>query len=186
MNWPLSLLQGLLTGALGLFCAGAIAAACTIWYRISNFEGGAGFFVAFIAIGGGIVGFFLGLATARIVAASAAPGFWKAFGISWGTVLVISGITISFCWLLADIPPKIDGQELSLEAELRLPVGQTNSPATTSGETSLTLGSVVRHVQRKSKAESWTSPRRGLRAVAGSSPAPCTCSRCAACVRLIL
>ncbi len=151
MNWLLSILLGLLTGALGVFCAGAIAAACTSWYRVSNFEGGAGFMVVFIAIGGGIVGFFLGLTTARIVTASAAPGFGKAFGISWGIVLAISGITTCVCWLLADIPPKIDGQELSLEAELRLPVGQTNSPANASGETSLALGSVVRHVQRKSE-----------------------------------
>jgi hypothetical protein len=98
-----------------------------------------------------MVGFFLGLAVAGIVAGSVAPWFWKAFGISWGIVLAISSIATCVCWLLADIPPKIDGQELSLEIELRLPVGQTNLPAMDSGETYLEVGSVVRHVQRKSK-----------------------------------
>src|SRR5262249_12227229 len=66
-------------------------------------------------------------------------------------VLVISGVTTCVCWLVADIPPQIGGRELSLEVELRLPVGQTNSPAAASGETSLALGSVVRHVQRASQ-----------------------------------
>ena len=74
MNWLVSLVIALLTGALGLFVAGGIAALCVSWYRISGFEGGSGYFTVAIAIMGGCTGFFIGLIASRFF--SAAQGAW--------------------------------------------------------------------------------------------------------------
>src|SRR4051794_735046 len=108
MNWLLSLLIALLSGILGLFSAGFIMSACVKWYRISSFEGGAGYAVMFAALGGGIAGFVIGLVTTRLVAAGANPGFFKGLGCAWGVILVISAVAVTSCWALADIPPEID------------------------------------------------------------------------------
>src|SRR5580693_5938203 len=133
MNWLLSIVIAALSGALGLFSAGCIMSACVKWYRISGFEG-----------------LIIGLLAARLVAAGASPGFLKGLGWSWGVILCISVIAVALCWVLADIPPKIKGQELRLEIELRLPAGQTNPPSSLAGESHLDLGSVIDHRQRNS------------------------------------
>jgi hypothetical protein len=150
MNWLLSIVIAALSGALGLFSAGCIMSACVKWYRISGFEGGAGYAVAATALIGGIAGLIIGLLAARLVAAGASPGFLKGLGWSWGVILCISVIAVALCWVLADIPPKIKGQELRLEIELRLPAGQTNPPSSLAGESHLDLGSVIDHRQRNS------------------------------------
>src|SRR5262249_31552608 len=128
-----------------------VAGACVSWYRISGFEGGSGYFMGASAILGGIAGLFIGLITSRVVAAGLAPGFLEGLGLSWGIVFGIAGVATLIAFLLADIPPKIGGRYLNLEVEIKLPVGETNSPASVTGESCLTLGSVVNHVQRKSE-----------------------------------
>jgi hypothetical protein len=60
MNWLASIVIALLTGALGLVCAGIVASAWARWYHVSNFEGAAGYFVASTALLGGVVGVVLG------------------------------------------------------------------------------------------------------------------------------
>lgn len=151
MTWLASIIIALLSAALGLFLAGMVAAACVSWYRISGFEGASGYFVVFTALLGGIAALIIGLVTCRVVAAGNAPGFFKGLGISFGIVGGIAGIAALVCWLLADIPPSIDGLSLDLAVEIRLPVGETESPARVTGDSSLSLGSVVNHVQRKSE-----------------------------------
>ncbi len=151
MGWFSSIFIALLTGALGLVCAGLVAGACVSWYHISGFEGGSGYFMVLIALMGGVAGLILGLVTTRVVAAGADPGFFKALGLSWGITLGIAGIAALISWQLADIPPKIDGQYLDLAIEIRLPVGETNSPAAATGDSHLRLGSLVNHTQRKSE-----------------------------------
>jgi len=151
MSWLSSIVIALLTGALGLFSAGLIMNACVKWYRISSFEGASGYAVVFTALLGGVAGLVIGLVTARFVAAGGSPGFLKGLACSWGIVLGLAGLATLLSWTLADIPPKIDGQELDLVVEIRLPVGVTNSPAAGTGESYLTLGSSVRHKQRKSQ-----------------------------------
>ncbi len=149
MNWLLSILIAVLSGALGLFSAGFIMNACVKWYRISSFEGGSGYAVIFTAIGGGIAGLIIGLMAARLVAAGVSPGFLKGLGCAWGAILVLSVVAVALCRLLADVPPTIDGQELNLEVELRLPVGETDSIITT--ESYLDLNSILNHRQRNSR-----------------------------------
>lgn len=46
MSWPASIFNALLTGLLGVFVSGFIAAMAVDWYHISGREGGAGYFVA--------------------------------------------------------------------------------------------------------------------------------------------
>jgi hypothetical protein len=151
MGWLASIGIALLSGVLGVVCAGIVAAACVSWYRISSFEGGSGYFVVAIAFLGGVAGFIIGLAMARVVAAGAGPGFLRALGLSSATVIGIAAIAALICWQLADIPPRINGQYLNLEVEIRLPAGETNSPASVSGDSHLHLGSLLGHTRRKSE-----------------------------------
>ena len=126
MSWLSTICIAVLTGVLGLFAAGFIGAGCVSWYRISGFEGKSGYFMAAIALLGGILGTIIGFATSRLLAAGAAPGFLKGLGLSWGIVLLVGGVAALVSWMLADIPPKLNGQTLELEVEIRLPAGETN------------------------------------------------------------
>ena len=150
MGWFASTSVVVLSGALGLVVAGFVAAACVEWYRISGFEGKSGYFIVFAALGGGVVSFVLGLVAARVGAAMAAPGFFKALGLSFAVILACGGAVALVAWLRADIAPEIDGAELNLEIELRLPAGESTPPTALAGHASFTLGSSVNHVQRAS------------------------------------
>ncbi|MFO1498311.1 MAG: hypothetical protein U1G07_07970 [Verrucomicrobiota bacterium] len=151
MGWLSSILLAVLTGVVGLFSAAFVASACVKWFHISSFEGGSGYFVVINALLGGLAALVIGLVASRLIAASAAPAFWKAIGYSWGTVLALSAIAALIARGLADVPPTLDGNQLLLQVEIRLPAGQTNPLSAPSTDSYLTLGSVVRHVQRKSR-----------------------------------
>jgi hypothetical protein len=151
MSWFSSIVIALLTGVLGLVCAALVAATSASWYHVSSFEGKAGYFVVAIAFLGGVAGLILGLVTARVVAAGADPGFLKALGLAGGIALGLAGVGAGISWGLADIPPKIGGQYLDLAVEIRLPAGETNSPASVTGDSHLRLGSLFNHTMRKSE-----------------------------------
>jgi hypothetical protein len=155
MSWILSVAVALLTAIVGLLASGWVANLVVGWYRISSFEGGSGYFVVGLALVGGIVGFIVGLAASRIVAAGASPGFLKAAGTSLGAMLALVGAVGGTARLLADVPPTIAGEALTLVVEVRWPPDRTESPAKEIGESTrgiLTLGAVNRatHVRRKS------------------------------------
>lgn len=128
MSWPASILISVLSGALGLVCAGLIAQLCTGWYRISSFEGGAGYFVVFTALLGGLAALVIGLVVSRLMAAGAEPGFFKGLGAALGAVLVIALAALALCRLCADLTPTMHGKELELEIEVRCPKGFQVSP----------------------------------------------------------
>jgi len=153
MNWFASISIGLLTAALGAFLSSCVAVAAVAWYRISGFEGLSGYFVGAIGLLGGVAGLIIGLVTARKVVTNTAPAFFVGFGLSCGIVVGIAGVAALISWVLADIPPKIDGKELDLGIEIRLPIGETISPGPFDGDSYLTLGSVnpLTHVQRRSE-----------------------------------
>ena len=151
MSWFASIVVGLLTGALALVCAGLVANACVSWYRISSFEGGAGYFVVGMALLGGIAGTVLGVVVSRLVAAGSAPGFLRSLGVSCATVAAIAGLVAAVSWLLADIPPEIGGRQLELEVEVRLPVGETAVPAEISGDAYLSLAASSHRTVRASR-----------------------------------
>lgn len=121
MSWISSILIALLSGGLGLVCGGAIMAKCVDWYRVSSFEGKAGFAVVGVALVGGIAGFVVGLIATRIVAAGPSPGLLKGVGAACGTVLLLALIALIVCRLRADLDPTLNGQPLELLIELRCP-----------------------------------------------------------------
>jgi hypothetical protein len=151
MTWLTSIFAALLTGIVGLLLAGFISNACVSWYSVSSREGAAGYFVIFTAIGGGIAGFIIGLITSRIFVANYGAGFPKELGAALGVVLLIAGVAALLCRLLADVPPTIDGQELTLEVEFRFPT-TTNAakPPTAEGEWTFQLASLSGYTQRNS------------------------------------
>src|SRR4030095_15945855 len=151
MSWIVSLLVACITGVVSLFTSGFVASLCVGWYRISSFEGGAGYFVVFMALAGGIAGFFVGLIVARVVAKRPKPGFLKALGASCASVAILLCALVGTARLMADVPPKIDGETLFLVAELRWPASNDNPPSSLQGQSAgyMRLGSAAGRVVRK-------------------------------------
>ncbi len=139
MGWPASLGVGILTAAITTVLAGFVANLSVGWYRISSFEGQSGYFVVFMALLGLVGGFLIGVVVSRIVAAGADPGFLRAFGLAQAaaiaTVLLIGGASR----LLADLPPRLDGDDLLLAIELRWPEGRSPAEVADSTEPWLRL-----------------------------------------------
>ena len=67
-------------------------------------------------IGGFIVGLVTAIACRRVV-----PGFIKAQGLSLEIVIALTGIVSCILYVAAEKPPTIDGKQLGLEFELRVP-----------------------------------------------------------------
>ena len=139
MSWFTSIFVALLTGIAGAAASGYVAALAVDWYRISAREGGSGYFIVLLGLVGLVVGLILGLVVSRKVAGGADPGFLKGLGYSLlsmlGTVAVIGGVAR----LQADVPPRLDGEELLLAVEVRWPEGHAKSPADEPGEWLLRL-----------------------------------------------
>jgi hypothetical protein len=152
MGWLASFTVAFLTAGAGCFAAGSIAILAVDWYNIPGREGESGYFVVLIALLGLVAGGAIGLIAARVVAAGAHPGFFRALGLALGIVAAIGGVSLGLSRLLADVPPTIDGEALFFRVEVRWPAGSP-SPAQLGGEGILTLGSVtpMGHVQRKSE-----------------------------------
>lgn len=150
MGWLASILVALLTAGAGLLAAGVAMNACVGWYRVSSFEGKAGYAVVTVALLGGIAGLVVGLVTARLAPSGGLGGFARSVGIAWalvgGAALLAAGIARA----LADVPPTLDGHGLRLEVEVRLPVDAKVPRADADGESYFHLHSVVRRTARKS------------------------------------
>jgi hypothetical protein len=151
MSWIASLLVALLAAAIGLVLAGFIASHAVSWYRISSFEGGAGYFVVGMALLGFVIAFAIGLIASRIVAASAHAGAWRAIGWSQLTVIGIAVIVAAIARFSADVAPKLNGEELLLVVEMKWPATQTTSPATDTTPRRLKLFASHDHVARASR-----------------------------------
>ena len=150
MSWLPSLAIAVLTSILGLFGAGAVAALVVDWYHISSFEGGSGFFIVGMALVGGFVGFLIGLIASRVVAQKTTNRpFLKGLGASFGGVAAILALIGGTSWLLADIPPQIDGEELFMLAEVRWPASGAPAPASMPGVPYLRLGALRGSTVRK-------------------------------------
>lgn len=125
MSWALSIFVALLTGIVSAIAAGFVAAGYATWYRVSNFEGAAGYMILGVGLLAGVAGLAFGLIVARYGAAGEGGSFLRAASIALGSVALIAGVAAAGGWLLAEHPPTLDGHELMLEVELRLPAGQT-------------------------------------------------------------
>ncbi|MEO8636729.1 MAG: hypothetical protein ABI587_15750 [Gemmatimonadales bacterium] len=145
MSWPTSIFSALLTGLLGLFVSGFIAALAVDWYHISSREGGSGYFVIALSILGFGGGLIIGLVIARLVAAGAHPGFVRALATSIGVVAGLGVVIGGVARALADVPPEIDGETMLLQVEVRWPEGQREPPVVVgSDEASVRLHSIPR------------------------------------------
>ncbi len=123
MNWLLTILVGLITAAACGAAACYLGTLCVEWYSISSFEGGSGYFVAFMTLFGIVIGLILGIVTSRVVAGGASPGFLRAQGISLAEVVILFCVIALFCRLGGTVAPKFDGEQLDLEVELKCPRG---------------------------------------------------------------
>jgi hypothetical protein len=128
VGWPLSILVGVLDAVAA--CGGALALGtlCARWYRVSSFEGAAGYFVVSFGLVGSLVGFAIGVGSARYLTSGPAPTFLHALGLALAITVALLALGVGIAWLAADLPPRIDGHDLALEVEVRLPPGAPLPP----------------------------------------------------------
>jgi hypothetical protein len=162
MSWGSSIFVGVLTAAVGAVAAGFVANLAVGWYRISGFEAGSAAFVIGVAFLGIVAGFIIGVVASRVIGAGVNPGFLKALGASNAVLLGITAVAGVSARLLADVPPTIDGEELTLAVQVRWPEGVAAAPASWTDEPFLRLGSVTgSHVLRaSSRGPLWTEDAR--------------------------
>jgi len=121
MTWLSSLVVAALASLAGALLGALIGNACVSWYQLSPRDGGAGLAAGYAALVGGFAGFFIGLVSARLVAAYWGPDFRKELIGALVPVVLIAGVLALRLRLSADVAPTIDGRELTLEVEFRFP-----------------------------------------------------------------
>lgn len=107
MNWLLSIVISLLTGACGVACGILVGTLNVRWYRISSFEGNSGYYTLGLGLLGGIVGLLTGLVAARLVLDGVQPWFLKGLGSAVGSLAALSVVAAVLCWLGAGAPTPI-------------------------------------------------------------------------------
>jgi hypothetical protein len=142
MGWIASFFVAALTAIVALIASATVSNLLVGWYRISSFEGGAGYFVIGNALLGFLVGGVFGLVVARVTAARPRPGLAKALGVAAGTIVTLAALVGGAARLLADIPPEIDGERLFLQTELRWPAAGAAAPVRTPGLGVVRLGAL--------------------------------------------
>jgi hypothetical protein len=113
---------GVITAVVGMFLAIFASDCLTRLYHVSDMEGQRGMAVIFL-FGplGLVVGFVIGIIAALRTRWSGVVGFIKTQGLSILIVTAIAAAVSGLLWLGADKPPTIDGKELVLEFELKIP-----------------------------------------------------------------
>ena len=106
-----------LTAAAGGLAAFGLATFLIWWIPVSNFEGGAGYF-AVIVTGLGVIG---GAIVGLVVAATVRSGFATAQTYAIGIVAALTVTAGVLVVIFDDDGPKIDGDLILLETELRFP-----------------------------------------------------------------
>jgi MFS family permease len=113
---------GVITAVVGMFLAIFASDYLTRLYHVSDMEGQRGMAVIFL-FGplGLIVGFLIGVIAALRTHWSGFVGFIKTQGLCILIVIAVGAAVSGLLWLGADKPPKIDGKELVVEFELKIP-----------------------------------------------------------------
>jgi hypothetical protein len=151
MSWLASLGVALVTAAGGLVLGGYIASLAVGWYRVSSFEGGAGYFVVALALLGFVVGAIVGLVMSRVVAESLHFGLWRTLLGAQVAIATIAVIVGGVARLAADVPPTLGGERLLLVVEVRWPSSVQASPATDTTPRRLRLYSLAGRTARNSQ-----------------------------------
>lgn len=142
MNWLASIFTGLLSAAASALLGGFIANLAVGWHRIPSREGASGFFVLYMGLFAGIGGLVIGIVCSRLVAPGSAA-FFKGLGLSLAVCATLIGILGTLSRLMAHVPPTLDGDNLQVEFEVRLPETQAHSPALDPGEPSISLNALI-------------------------------------------
>jgi hypothetical protein len=109
----------LITTVLGGLAAAGVAALLIELLKISNFEGGAGYFAVFVTLIGIAGGFITGLITTLSVRSD----FWRAQAWAGGTILVLGVLGVVLPVVFNDDGPKLNGENIALQVELKGPPG---------------------------------------------------------------
>lgn len=131
LTWIATLATALLSAVCGAFTVGYLANLCVRWYRISGFEGGAGYYVLLLGILGAGAGLLIGAFCSRVVVRGAEAHFLKGLGLSIAVVCCLTLIAGLLAFLGADHPPRLEGKDLLIDIQLRTPPGYpklTKSP----------------------------------------------------------
>ncbi|HEU4722759.1 MAG TPA: hypothetical protein VFS59_15480 [Gemmatimonadaceae bacterium] len=161
MSWLASLAVALVTAAVGLVLGGYVASLAAGWYRVSSFEGGAGYFVVAFALLGAVVGLLVGLVMSRVADPSLHLGTWKLLLASQVAIATIAVVVGGIARLAADVPPTLGRERLLLVVEIRWPAFAAASPATDTTERRLRLYSVSGRTARSSRDGAlWTEDAR--------------------------
>lgn len=127
MNGLAFLLSSLPAAILGLISGAYIGELQIRWYHLSGANGSQVYHSIGLALLGGILGLVTGLTTAWNVAPHDTASGLRSAATSSGAVLLVALVTLGVSRHFANIPPTIDGQELTLRIEIRLPSGQAKS-----------------------------------------------------------
>ena len=112
----------LITAVVGMFLAVFASDYLMRLYHVSDMEGQRGMTVIFLfAPLGIIVGFLIGLITALRTRWPGFIGFLKTQALSILVTIALATVVSGLCWVAADKPPKIDGNNLTLDFELKIP-----------------------------------------------------------------
>jgi hypothetical protein len=112
----------LITAAVGMFLALFASDYLTKIYHVSDMEGQRGMTVIFL-FGplGVIVGFIVGIVVALWARWPGFVGFVKTQGLSILIAVGLAAVVSGLSWMGADHPPKIDGKNLTLDFEVKIP-----------------------------------------------------------------
>jgi hypothetical protein len=142
MTWLSSFFVAVLTAVVAAVAAGVVAGQCVSWYQVPSREGESAYYVAGIVLLGGFIGFLEGLILSRFLGGPGTAGFFQGFGICSGAMVALAAIAAAVAWSLADIPPTIDGRQLDLIVEFRLPKGAPQPVVSSEGNQHVFFGSM--------------------------------------------
>ncbi|MGZ5553189.1 MAG: hypothetical protein ACXWHF_06080 [Chthoniobacterales bacterium] len=121
-RWPVALLVGLISGIVGATISAPVADWAMESHHVSNFEGGRGYAVVCLWIPlGFIVSFIVGFVVSLLIKQTGFVGYLIKQGVALVIVALLVAAGAGLGYATADHPPLVDGQNLALEIEVRVP-----------------------------------------------------------------
>jgi hypothetical protein len=112
----------ILSGLIGMLLAFFAAERLTRLYHVSDFEGARAYAVVFLfAPAGFITGFVLGFFGGVVFRWPGFAGYLKTQGLAVAGTVCFIGIISGISWLRADHTPHINGKNIALEFEVKIP-----------------------------------------------------------------
>jgi len=128
-------LVALLTALVGCVLAFFVGDYLTRLAHVPEMEGQRGMTIIFLCVPVGILaGLLIGIISSILVRRRGLAGFAIAQGWSLLVICGVAGLLVGVPYVLSDKPPRLNGKELLLEFELRVP-SQFAIPDTPSGDT---------------------------------------------------